>query len=61
MLKELIAELKKYDRTEIAYKSGVSASTLDKILCGANTNPKLSTLEALQGFLDSKKQEQTGE
>lgn len=57
MLAELIEELKKYDRTEIAYKSGVSASTLDKIMCGANTNPKLSTLTALRKFLDEKEGE----
>ncbi len=58
MLAELIEELKQYDRTEIAYKSGVSASTLDKIMCGANTNPKLSTLTALRKFLDEKEGEE---
>lgn len=54
MLEELIEELKKHDRTEIAYKSGVSASTIDKLMCGAQTNPKLGTLQALRKFLDDK-------
>lgn len=54
MLAELIEELKQHDRAEIAFKSGVSSSTLDKIMCGANTNPTLSTLTALRKFLDEK-------
>lgn len=61
MLQELIAELRKHDRAEIAFKSGVSLGTINTLISGANKDPKLSTLVALQGFLDKKQQEQTGE
>lgn len=54
MLDELIKDLKKHDRAEIAYKSGVSLSTIDKLMCGAQKNPTLVTLQALRKFLDDK-------
>jgi len=57
MLEELIEELRSHDRAEIAYKAGVSVSTVDKILSGANKDPKLSTVIALRKFLDEKAQE----
>lgn len=57
MLDELIAELKKYDRAEIAYKSGVSLSTLNNIMSGFSTNPTIKTVQMLRDFLDSKKGE----
>lgn len=55
MLENLITELRKHDRAEIAYKSGVSLTTLATILSGANKDPKLSTIKALQKFLEEKK------
>lgn len=57
MLEELIEELKKHDRTEIAYKSGLSIGTVNQIMSGANKNPTLATLNALRGFLDGKEVE----
>ena len=57
MLSELIETLKKYDRAEIAYKSGVSIGTINALLSGANTNPNLKTLTALQDFVEKKVKE----
>lgn len=57
MLEELIEELKKHDRTEIAYKSGLSIGTVNQIMSGANKNPTLATLNALREFLDEKEGE----
>lgn len=57
MLEELVQDLRIHDRAEIAYKSGVSVSTVDKIMSGANKDPKLSTVVALRKFLDEKKAE----
>lgn len=57
MLEELIAELRKHDRAEIAYKSGVSLGTINHLLSGANRDPKLSTVQALQNFLEQKNRE----
>ena len=56
MIENLITELKGFDRTEIAYKSGVSIHTLNRILSGQNDNPTIKTVEALQKFVDSKKE-----
>ena len=47
---EIINELKKEQgltNAQIAAMSGVTQSTLDKITSGANTNPKLDTLQAI--------------
>lgn len=57
MLKDLLTELRKYERAEVAYKSGVSIGTINALMSGANKDPKLSTLTALQSFLDSKEKE----
>ena len=57
MLEELIAELRKHDRAEIAYKSGVSLGTINHLMSGANRDPKLSTVQALQNFLEQKNRE----
>lgn len=54
MLEELITELRKHDRAEIAYKSGVSLGTINHLLSGAARDPKLSTVQALQSFLEEK-------
>ena len=57
MLKQMVLDLQKYDRTEIAYKSGVSIHTLNRIMSGQNDNPTIKTVEALRGFIDSKENE----
>ena len=57
MLEELIAELRKHDRAEISYKSGVSLGTINAIMAGSNKDPKISTVGKLQDFIDSKNQE----
>lgn len=57
ILNELVTELKKYDRKEIAFKTGVSFSTLNNlILYPESANPRLDTLTALREFVDSKKE-----
>lgn len=57
MLKNLIEKLKKHDRAEIAYKSGVSLSVINNLIRGANDNPTIKTVEALQRFLDEKERD----
>lgn len=57
MLKTLIEQLRKYNRTEIAYKAGVSPNTLALIMSGKNDNPTLKTVEALQKFVKEKENE----
>lgn len=57
MLEELVERLAKCDVAEIAYKTGLSISTVSKILSGTNKNPNLKTVEALQEFLRNKEQE----
>lgn len=57
MLKELLEELRRHNRAEISYKSGVSLGTLNHLLSGAARDPKLSTVQALQKFLEDKEQE----
>ena len=54
VLTNLIARLTPYKREEIAYLSGVSISTVNKIMSGAETNPTLDTLTALSDFADKK-------
>ena len=51
---EIINRLKKekgLTNAQIAKMSGVTLSTLDKITSGANTNPKLDTLQAICAVL----------
>ena len=57
MMTDLLAEIRKHDRAEISYKSGVSLSTLNLLLSGANKNPTIATLNKLRAFLDQKEQE----
>ena len=57
VLTNLIARLAPYKREEIAYLSGVSISTVNKIMSGAEKNPTLDTLTALSNFADEKEQE----
>lgn len=52
ILDDLIKQLRGKDRVKIAYESGVSLSTLNKLLSGENTNPTLDTLTALRVYLD---------
>lgn len=54
MLDEIVAKLKKYTVAEIAYKTGMSVSTVANILSGSNKNPNMKTVEALQDFLKTK-------
>ena len=56
MLDEIVAKLKKYTVAEIAYKTGMSVSTVSNIISGANRNPNMKTVEALQNFLKTKEQ-----
>ena len=57
VLTDLIARLTPYKREEIAYLSGISISTVNKIMSGAETNPTLDTLTALSDFADKKEQQ----
>ena len=54
MLDELVKKLRPFPVAEIAYKTGVSVSTVSNILSGANKNPGIKTVEALQNFLKTK-------
>ena len=57
MMIDLLNEIRKHDRAEVSYKSGVSLSTLNLLLSGANKNPTIATLNKLRAFLDQKEQE----
>lgn len=54
MLDELILDMRKHDRVEMSYKSGVSIHTINKILSGSMTNPTIKTVGALRKFCDEK-------
>lgn len=60
MLSELVEKLRKYSRAEIVDRSGVSLGTLNVIMSGANDNPTIKTVEALQRFVEEKEQEELG-
>ena len=60
MLTELIESLRKYRRAEIVEKTGVSLGTLNVLMSGANDNPTIKTVEALQRFVETKEQEEQG-
>lgn len=60
MLSELVEKLRKYSRAEIVERSGVSLGTLNVIMSGANDNPTIKTVEALQRFVETKEQEEQG-
>lgn len=57
MLTELIESLRKYKRAEIVERSGVSLGTLNVIMSGANDNPTIKTVAALENFLKEKEKE----
>lgn len=57
MLSELVEKLRKYSRAEIVERSGVSLGTLNVIMSGANDNPTIKTVEALQRFVEEKEKE----
>lgn len=57
MIEGILDEVRKYNRTEVAYKTGLSISTLNNILGGRNTNPTLETVEKLQNFIKEKQDE----
>lgn len=54
MLEDLVNKLRPFNVAEIAYKTGLSVSTVSNMLSGANQNPNIKTVEALQEFLKSK-------
>ena len=58
MMTDLLNEIRKHDRAEVSYKSGVSLSTLNLLLSGANKNPTIATLNKLRAFLDQKEKKQ---
>lgn len=57
ILQDLMNRLAPYKREEVAFRSGVSISTVNKLFSGAETNPTLETLTALANFADMKEKE----
>lgn len=57
MLDDLIPKLKKYRLEEISYKTGLSITTLTRLINGKNDNPTLKTIQTLQQFLTEKENE----
>ena len=55
ILDELLERLRPYRREDIASKTGLSMSTVNKIMSGENRNPSLQTLEKLNNFAESAK------
>lgn len=55
ILNELLERLSPYRREDIASKTGLSMSTVNKIMSGENRNPSLQTLEKLSNFAESAK------
>lgn len=53
-LEELVNKLRGLDRVAMAYKTGVSLSTINKLLSGENTNPTFAVIAALHNYLESK-------
>lgn len=58
LLDETVAMLKNRPRSlkteEISKATGVTASNINKIESGSNSNPKFNTLTAIHSYLDSK-------
>lgn len=52
MLDELLAAMRRYDRVDMAYKSGVSIHTINRLMSGADSNPTIKTVEALRKYCD---------
>lgn len=52
VVNELLERLRKYRREDIASKTGLSMSTVNKIMSGENNNPSLQTLEKLSKFAE---------
>lgn len=52
ILNDMLEQLRGRDRVKMAYESGVSLSTINKLLSGENTNPTLDTLTMLRAYLD---------
>ena len=57
MLEELVNKLRQYNRIEVSYKTGLSLSTLNNLMCGKSTNPTIETVEKLNDFIRSKENE----
>lgn len=52
MLDELLAAMRRHDRVDMAYKSGVSIHTINRLMSGADSNPTIKTVEALRKYCD---------
>lgn len=57
MLKDLVERVKKQDKTEMAFKTGISIDTIRSIVSGRNSNPKIKTVISLMEFCDAKEAE----
>lgn len=55
ILDELLERLRPYRREDIASKTGLSMSTVNKIMSGENRNPSLQTLDKLNSFVEGEK------
>lgn len=55
ILDELLERLRPYRREDIASKTGLSISTVNKIMSGENRNPSLQTLDKLNSFVEGEK------
>lgn len=55
---ELAREMRQHDRTEMAFKTGIGISTINKLIANpVGANPTIRTIEALRDYLDGKKSE----
>lgn len=52
-LEELITKMRRLDRVATAYRTGVSLSTINKLLSGGNTNPTLAVITALRNYVEN--------
>ena len=52
ILADLLEQLRQHRREDIASKTGLSMTTVNKIMSGENTNPSLHTLEKLGRFVE---------
>ena len=57
MLQDLIQRIKKQDRAEMAFRTGVSIDTIRAIVSGRNSNPLLKTVVALSEYCNQKEKE----
>lgn len=53
-MKDVIDKLKSHDKMEIAYKTGLSMSTIEAIFRGYRSSVSVKTLSKLQKFIQDK-------